>query len=108
MNQFGTILNVLSQKNIEFIVVGGVAAAVHGSVRLTIDIDVVYHRTVENISRLVEALAPHSDRISAFGISFLCLQLEKLIEVKRAAGRPKDLESIAELESILDEQNPIH
>jgi hypothetical protein len=30
------------------------------------------------------------------------LNLEKLIEVKRAAGRPKDFEAIAELELIRD------
>jgi hypothetical protein len=30
--------------------------------------------------------------------------LDKLIEVKRAAGRPKDLEAIAELEIIRDER----
>jgi len=29
--------------------------------------------------------------------------LRKLIEVKRAAGRPKDLEAVAELEALLDE-----
>ena len=30
--------------------------------------------------------------------------LERLIEVKRAAGRPKDLEAIAELQQILEER----
>ena len=33
-----------------------------------------------------------------------CLTLDKLIAVKRAAGRPKDLEVIAELEAIAEEQ----
>ena len=32
-------------------------------------------------------------------------RLKRLIEVKRAAGRPKDLEVIAELEAILEERN---
>ena len=31
--------------------------------------------------------------------------LERLIQVERAAGRPKDLEAIAELEAILDERH---
>ena len=31
------------------------------------------------------------------------LDLDKLIEVKRAAGRPKDFEAIAELEAIREE-----
>jgi len=34
-----------------------------------------------------------------------CLGLERLIRVKRAAGRPKDFEVIAELETILEEKN---
>ena len=34
-----------------------------------------------------------------------CLDLEALIRVKRAAGRPKDLEAIAELEAIREEQD---
>ena len=32
-------------------------------------------------------------------------RLKRLIEVKRAAGRPKHLEVIAELEAILEERN---
>jgi hypothetical protein len=39
-----------------------------------------------------------------FGVDCRCLNLESLIEVKRAAGRPKDFEAIAELEEILGEQ----
>ncbi len=158
MNQFSTLLNVLIQNEVEFLVVGGVAATVHGSARLTVDVDVVYRRTRENVIKLAESLspytpylremppglpfkwswqtilnglnftlttslgpidlmgeitgggtyetlAPHSERVSAFGVSFLCLRLGKLIEVKRAAGRPKDLESIAELEAILEEED---
>ena len=34
----------------------------------------------------------------------LCLDLETLIHVKRAAGRPKDLEAISELEAIRETQ----
>jgi predicted nucleotidyltransferase len=30
--------------------------------------------------------------------------LEKLIQLKRAAGRPKDFEAIAELQTLLDER----
>jgi hypothetical protein len=49
-------------------------------------------------------LLPDSSEVEAFGHRFRCLDLEKLIEVKRAAGRPKDLEAIAELEAILEER----
>jgi hypothetical protein len=34
-----------------------------------------------------------------------CLGLEALLRVKRAAGRPKDLEAIAELEALLEERD---
>jgi hypothetical protein len=49
-------------------------------------------------------LEPHSITLELFGRACLCLDLPKLIEVKRAAGRPKDLEAIAELELILGER----
>jgi hypothetical protein len=34
------------------------------------------------------------------------LEVPTLIKLKRAAGRPKDLESIAELEALLEETPP--
>lgn len=51
-------------------------------------------------------LLPHSVALHAFGWEVRCLKLEKLIEVKRAAGRPKDFEVIAELEVLLSERGP--
>lgn len=45
-----------------------------------------------------DALAEHSTPIAVFGTEVRCLNLGRLIETKRAAGRPKDLEVIAELE----------
>lgn len=47
-------------------------------------------------------LLPDSIEIDLFGIRCRCLGLRKLIEVKRAAGRPKDFEAIAELEALLE------
>jgi len=52
------------------------------------------------------ALVPHAERVTVFGKSCLCLGLRKLIEVKRAAGRPRDLQAVAELEALLEEQAP--
>jgi hypothetical protein len=51
-----------------------------------------------------EDLQAHSVTIKAFGVECLCLDLETLIRVKRAAGRPKDLEAIAELEALREER----
>jgi hypothetical protein len=52
-----------------------------------------------------EDLLPHSIRLALFDVSCLCLNLEKLIQVKRATGRPKDLETVAELELIAQEKS---
>ena len=46
------------------------------------------------------ALEPHAIEVELFGVRCLCLGLDKLIDVKRAAGRPKDLEALAELIAI--------
>ena len=51
-----------------------------------------------------ETLLPHAIRLDVFGVSCLCLDLDTLIRTKRAAGRPKDFEAIAELESIREER----
>ena len=50
-----------------------------------------------------EQLVPHTIKLNVFGNECLCLGLARLIEVKRAAGRPKDFEAIKELEMILKE-----
>jgi predicted nucleotidyltransferase len=150
------LLTVLQAAHVRFIIVGGVAATIHGSSRLTQDIDVVYARTSENLDDLATALspfhpylrgaprglpfewsaatlrhglnftltttlgdldllgeiiggggyddlAPHTVRVELFGVQHDCLNLDWLIRTKRAAGRPRDLEAIAELEALRDE-----
>jgi hypothetical protein len=51
-----------------------------------------------------EALLPHTEVLEFFGHRCRCLDLPTLIRVKRAAGRPKDFEIIAELEALLEER----
>lgn len=87
MTRFGELLRSLSDANVEFILIGGIAAVAHGSPRATQDIDLVYRRTPENIRRLVSALSP----------------LEPYL---RGAGRPRDLETIAILEQLRDRKPP--
>ncbi len=50
-------------------------------------------------------LLPFTVSGAAFGIPLTVLSLEKLIAVKRAAGRPKDFDAIAELEVLLEERD---
>lgn len=54
-----------------------------------------------------EKLLPHSEELTVYGLKCRCLSLQKLIDVKRAAGRPKDLEAIAELEALLEERDAL-
>jgi predicted nucleotidyltransferase len=69
------------------------------------------HTTLGDIDLLAEItggggyseLLPSTIVLHAFGRDIRCLTLRKLIEVKRAAGRPKDFEAIAELELLLEE-----
>ena len=157
MIDFPKLLRLLTEHDVAFIIIGGVAAVIHGSSRLTQDLDVVYQRSSQNLTRLVQALAEqapylrgappglpfqwsvatlrmglnftletsvgpldllgeitgggsyeelldHTIEVEIFGIRCRCLDLPALIRTKRAAGRPKDLEAIAELEVIWEEQ----
>src|ERR1700704_2857548 len=71
--QFDKLLPVLVQANVEFILIGGVAGIIHGSSRLTYDVDVVYARTSANLTRLAEALKPHAPylRGAPLGLPFV-------------------------------------
>lgn len=53
-----------------------------------------------------EKLLPFSEIGPVHGHECRYLSLDKLIAVKRAAGRPKDFEAIAELEFIREDQAP--
>jgi len=48
-----------------------------------------------------DALLPHTISLDLFGGPCLCVDLPMLIRLKRAAGRPKDIFALAELEALL-------
>ena len=50
-----------------------------------------------------QTLLPYSLDVEAFGVRFKCIDLPILIRIKEAAGRRKDMESIAELHVPLEE-----
>jgi hypothetical protein len=60
LTDFPRLLSALWEVQSRFIIVGGAAAAAHGSVRLTLDLDVVYDRAPDNLERLARALTPFS------------------------------------------------
>lgn len=156
MTDYERLLNSLASNKVDFVIVGGVAATIHGSSRLTADLDVVYDRDEGNLARLVAALKPlkpylrgapsglpfrfdeqairaglnftltteagsidllgelagvgrfadlsgHTIEVTLFGRTHRCIDLDTLITAKRAAGRPRDLEVIAELEALRDQ-----
>lgn len=51
------------------------------------------------------ALLPHASSMRLFDRDVWVVDLQKLIELKRAAGRPKDFEALAELEALLEERD---
>jgi hypothetical protein len=156
VTDFARLLGALHDGRVDCIVVGGLAATIHGSARLTQDVDISYARTEANLGRLVRALEPlapylrgappglpfewslatlraglnftlttsagaldllgeiagggryedlvaHTVSVELFGFEVRCLDLDTLIRTKRAAGRPRDLEAIAELEALREE-----
>lgn len=50
------MLATLARHEVEFIVVGGVCATLHGAPIMTFDLDIVHRRTEDNIEHLVSAL----------------------------------------------------
>ncbi len=53
------VIPPLVRAKVDFILIGGMAAILHGSARVTFDVDVVYSRSRGNIERLASALAPY-------------------------------------------------
>jgi hypothetical protein len=145
----------LVDADVEFVVVGGLAARAHGSARITEDLDICYDPEADNVQHLAALLRSWNayprgverglpfimdertfrdtpvmtlitgqgaldvmDRVpgvgdytrvvadsvlvSAGSVSFRALDLPALLAAKRAAGRPKDLAQIPELEALLE------
>jgi hypothetical protein len=59
----GPILSVLLENGVEFVVIGGLAAAAHGSILPTYDIDIVPSSSSDNLQRLAAALRQLDARV---------------------------------------------
>jgi len=150
-----SMLEGLDAADIEFVVIGGVAARAHGSPRITEDLDICYSPVADNLDRLAELLAEWNayprgvepglpfimdrrtlatnpvltlitdggaldlfDIVEGVGdfkavrrasvsvdggdVQFLALDLPGLVKAKKAAGRPKDLDQVPELEALIE------
>src|SRR5260221_13854148 len=56
-------LALLAERGVAFVVVGGIAAAMRGSLRETTDLDVLVDRTPENLARLAAVLTDLGARV---------------------------------------------
>lgn len=119
---FAALLQRLLSAHVEFILIGGVAGNVRGAppgLPFTFDVDTLRRglnftltTSIGDIDLLGEVtgggtyddLLPASEEVPLLGLTCRCATLEALIRMKRAAGRPKDLEAIAELEALRDER----
>lgn len=52
------ILVLLADAQVQFVIIGGVAAIAHGTARVTYDVDVCYQRTFDGVLKLCRALEP--------------------------------------------------
>jgi hypothetical protein len=157
MTDFEGLIRRLGLAEVRYVLIGGFAATVLGSPRTTVDLDIVYARDEENLTRLAgaleslspkmrgapdglpfvldvatlvrglnftltttlgdldllgevvgggtyEELLPHTLRLTVFDTEVAVVTLPQLIRLKRAAGRPRDLAVLAELEALLEEQ----
>lgn len=52
-----------------------------------------------------EELLPFTEELELFDVTMRCVTLERLIQLKRASGRPKDLEALSELIALMEERN---
>jgi hypothetical protein len=148
------LLRRLVEGGVDFVVVGGVAAVLHGSVTFTQDLDISYAADEANLERLGRVLVGLDARLRGVtddvpfipdgrtlrrtrvltletplgsidlladpdgspayatlreravvdrvaGVAVPYASLEDLIAMKKAAGRPKDLVAVEELEALL-------
>ena len=63
MTDFEALIRRLAAADVRFVLIGGFAAAVLGSPRTTVDLDVAYARDEENLARLAAALEPLLPRL---------------------------------------------
>jgi len=116
VTDFGALVQALCTAEVRFVLVGGVAATLHGSARLTLASGLNFTPTTSagDIDLLGEiagagsydTMISHTVDVELFGARCRCLDLPTLIAAKIASGRPKDLEAIAELRALLDERPP--
>ena len=62
MVEFEPALKSLTAKEVDFVIVGGLAVSAHSTGYITADLDFCYLRTKENLRKIIAALAPFNPR----------------------------------------------
>lgn len=148
MTQTESLLRLLSEREVRYVIIGATAFAAHGWVRATVDLDLLVASDVANLERLREVLTEFGYDVSDASVEdfqrykILLRQydlpldihpfvsgasnfeeiwarrvdadlgtvrapfasLEDLIRMKKAAGRPKDLADLEQLEKLRGKQ----
>jgi hypothetical protein len=150
------IVHTLHHTGLRFVLVGGLASVIHGSPRITADVDVMYHATEASLAQLAKALTAlraipidaattppqytaaalmrrprypllefttdagaldcddygrerfdqvvsRAVSVELSGLPVLAAAIDDLIELKRQAGRPKDMRDVHLLTLVRDE-----
>ena len=56
LNQYQDVFRCLQKHDVKYVVIGGIAAVLHGVPRATFDLDLLIEATVDNATRLLQAL----------------------------------------------------
>jgi hypothetical protein len=64
--EFETAIQTLCDAEVDFVVIGGLSATLHGSACVTYDLDICYSRAPLNLRRIAMALAPFHPRQRGF------------------------------------------
>lgn len=105
-SDFAAILRTLANHHVEFIVVGGVSAVLHGAPVATFDLDIVHRRSEQNLNRLLAALealearyrarpdlSPTRSHIASTGHQLLITRLGPL-DLLRTLGQDRGYEEL--------------
>ncbi len=100
---FRKIFEALAKSEVDFVVIGAVAMVLHGSARVTRDLDVCYSRERHNLDRLAKALKPFAPTLRGapedlpFSLDAATLQAGLNFTLQTTAG---DLDLLGEVTGI--------
>ena len=80
----GDLLDALDSNKVDFVLIGGLAAALHGTTRITQDIDIAFASHRENVERLCQVINTQHPHEIGFGGSLSPIELTPTI-VKRGS-----------------------